>query len=179
MTRQTRTIFSNTYETLSNQFDVYPWNDHFTADELQNLTDDDKWQIIYDDNDFYFDDTLQTLKEIDKLIPNRIIAVANVGTWRGRVTGYKWVGNTDNIIYTMSSCDSIELYSDGYNICMDGYHHDGHNHCIFRMIKDDVSDEVIDRLEDALYSGNAEKADYYIRKYTKSLLPMFRSQFYV
>lgn len=59
---------------------------------------------------------------------------------------------------------------------MDGYHHDGHNHCTFRMLKDDVSDEIIDRMEDALYR-DTDKADYYIRKYTQSLRPMFKTQF--
>lgn len=177
MARPTRTIYANTYEALQEQFDAYEWSELYTAEELSELTDDDKWTRIYSENDFYFDDTRYCLKEIDKLIPNRIIAVADIGTWRGRVTGYKWVGGAEDIIYTMSRCDSIELYSDGYNIAMTGYHHDGRNHCTFRMIKDNVSDEIIDRMEDALYSGDAEKADYYIRKYTKSLVPFFKTQF--
>lgn len=176
MTRPTRTIYANTYESMRNQFDNYDWGDLYTADELADLTDDDKWKVIYSDNDFYFDDTRYCLKEIDKLIPNRIIAVANVGTWRGSCSGYAWIDGADNILYTMSNCDAIELYSDGYNICMDGYHHDSSNHCTFRMIKDNVSDEIIERIEDALYSDNG-KADYYIRKYTKSLVPFFKTQF--
>lgn len=177
MARPIRTIYSNTYEALSNQFDSYDWADMYDTDELSVLTDEAKWQIIYNDNDFYFDDTRYCLKEIDKLIPNRIIAIADIGTWQGRRYGYKWVGGAEDIIYTMSSCDAIELYSNGYDICMDGYHHDGHNHCTFRMIKDDVSDEIIDRMEDALYSGDTDKADYYIRKYTQSLRPVFKTQF--
>lgn len=141
--------------------------------ERENLKDNgfedydtvDVTDSIYDSIDMSFEDERSNLFRI---IDGRIIAIASMGTWNGRKSGYKILGNNLNEVLTCGiSCDEKEIYCDGFNVLAHGYHHDGHNYVEFRELREDTNYQ---NLLDKLYS-NVEVSREEIRRYTKSLRP--------
>lgn len=128
-------------------------------------TDEEITQTIYDHIDMYFDDECVNLS---KRLDGRIVAIANLGLWNGRRTGYKILGdNLNEVVSCGIGCDEKRVYCDRYNVLAEGYHHDGSNSVEFRELREDTNYDV---LLDKLYSGvPVTRAD--IRKYTKSLRP--------
>lgn len=132
-----------------------------TADDI---SDDD----IYEERNFYsqvdYDDAHVNL---NKILPNNILIIANLGLWSGRYSGYKEINNNNlNSILNQAQGNYYHVYYDGYNVKADDSHHDGTNHYTFRLIKDNVN---IDNLLEKLYNGTATRND--INNYTKSLRP--------
>ena len=174
MSRRTTTYYSNSFAALYAEFNRDDWQEFcdMNGENFSDFTDNAKWEYVYEWDRIYFQDFVSALKGIDS---NRIIAVGNVGTWRGNRSAYKELARMDDIPYIAGgSCDEITFFSDGYNLCFSGNHHDGSNHITFRELKDDVSEEVYARLLDAIYN-DADNKDYYIKKYTRSLLPKLKS----
>ena len=128
-------------------------------------TEENVTQELYDHIDMYFQDELSNL---NKTLDSRILAIANMGLWNGRRSGYKILGNNLNEILTCGiGCDDKEIYCDGFNVLAEGYHHDGTNYVEFRELKEDTNyEELLNKLYDNQPVTRAE-----IRKYTKSLLP--------
>ena len=107
----------------------------------------------------------------DMLIPEndeKIIAIANIGLWNGRRSGYKLMGYNLNNILDYFSCDYIKVYADRYNIHSEASHHDGTHYVTFRMIKPNLSDEQVENFLNKVYNGTHTKRD--ITKYTSSLV---------
>ena len=103
------------------------------------------------------------------LTDGRILAIADLGLWNGRKQGYKILYEFANSIFSISE-DYNEYYSDGYNIRANCTHHDGTNHILYRVIREDRN---IQNLLDAIYNGEEitrKKLNYY----TKSLHPYVR-----
>lgn len=97
-----------------------------------------------------------------------IIVIGDLGRWNGRVMGYKMIdsGNIKDCLY--SDTDFTEWYVDKYgDFRADAIHHDGTNHYLYRVFKDGVTDEQIERLQDKIYFGKATRAD--ITRVTKRL----------
>lgn len=115
-------------------------------------------------NDDYLDDERINLNiEVD----GKILIIADLGLWDGRHSAYKIMEskNIKDILY--SKCDLAEWYSDGKDIRFKGIHHDGTNHYLYRVIRNDVD---VDEFLDELYDGE-RISDEEIEKYTKSLHP--------
>lgn len=131
-------------------------------EEFEDTTTDVN-TAVYEDIDMWFDDeTLNLSKHLD----GRILAIASMGLWDGRKSGYKILGNNLNEILTSSiGCDEKEVYCDAYNVYAEGYHHDGRNNVEFREIREDRN---IENLLDKVYSGK-EVTRREINYYTKSL----------
>ena len=133
----------------------------YTEDEV---TDDMIYNALNDDNSFWFDSVIQELRNIGN--GNTIIAIADIGRWNGRFSGYKEYSSLEEIAYT--DCDYETIYVDGYgNLRKDESHHDGNNHILYRYWKNDITDEQRDNFLDMLYNGTATSKD--ITRYTKAI----------
>ena len=67
-------------------------------------------------------------------------------------------GNIKDCLY--SDTDMTEWYVDRYgDLRADAVHHDGTNHYLYRVFKDNASPEQIERLQEKIYFGKATRAD--------------------
>ena len=107
---------------------------------------------------------------LNKTLNGNIIAIADVGRWDGRRTGYKILSNNLNQVLSFMKCDSINCYADQYNVRADLYHHDGVHHVEYRELREDTNYQV---LLDKLYCQEPVSREE-IRRYTKSLRPCIK-----
>ena len=130
-----------------------------------NITEADITEEVYFNIDMWFEDELVNL---NKQLDGRVLAIASIGRWNGRVSGYRILNNNLNEVVKASiGCDEKHVYCDRYNVLAEGYHHDGKNYVEFREIREDKN---IDTLLNKLYRNEpVSRAD--IRRYTKSLRP--------
>lgn len=156
MDKNIRIIWDNT------DVDIDKWD--FDPDWIEEYkpTDEQKYERMYDDLNFFIDD-----ERINLDIPcNKILMIADLGLWNGRKQGYKIVdGNVKNILYT--DCDYAKWYADEKDIRGKLIHHDGTNYVLYREIKDM---DTIDEFTDMIYNG-VEIDDELLDKYTNSLRP--------
>lgn len=126
-------------------------------------TDEAIEDIITDNIDnWYVEETRSLWKQLD----GRILAIASMGLWNGKKTGYKILGDNLNEVLTSTiGCDEKEVYFDGHNIKAEGYHHDGRNFVEYREIREDKN---IDRLLNKIYD-NEPVTRQMINYYTKPL----------
>ena len=137
-------------------------------EENTDITEEDVTEELYNNIDLNFEDETCNL---DKELNGRILAIANLGLWNGRRSGYKILGtNLNEILTSTIGCDEKEVYCDRYNVYAHGYHHDGYNTVEFREIREDRN---IDNLTDKLYSGMPVTRRE-INYYTKSLRPYIK-----
>lgn len=130
-------------------------------DNPYDIEENDVWEFINESLDNQIDDERHNL---DIKTDGRILLIADIGRWNGRVPGYRLLeGNIKNILY--SNADCVEWYSDGHNIRATAYHHDGTNYYIYKEVREDRN---IQRLLDAIYSGK-EITTNMMKYYTKSL----------
>ena len=129
----------------------------------EGYSEEDRIDLMYDINNEYIADERMNLH----IKTNGIVAIGDIGRWNGRVTGYREMGQyLDDCLY--SDCDYVTWYIDRYgNFRMDGIHHDGNNHYLYREWKDGLSDEQKDNFLNKVYYGSVTKRD--ISRYTKSL----------
>jgi hypothetical protein len=129
---------------------------------IEEITDEDlcnEKNYLYEE---YFNDEMDNLNvELD----GRIIAIASLGLWNGRVSGYKIGGTNLNEIMIMGNEDYIKIWSDGYNIRKKSEHHDGTNKLLFRMIREDKN---IDNLTNMIYDNKIISKNI-LNYYTKSI----------
>lgn len=143
------------------------WEDYFKEieeDRGEELTEEEKYELMIESNNLFLEDERVNL---DIQTNNPIIAIADLGLWHGRVTGYKIINscNIKDILY--GDCYYAEWYSDGYNVKATMVHHDGTNYIEYREIADGVN---IDKFLDKLYNQEeVTRAD--INRYTRSILP--------
>lgn len=137
--------------------------EHLKENDFEDWETVDVTDTIYEDINMWFEDEESNLY---KVLDGRILAIANMGLWNGRRTGYKILGNNLNEVLTSTiGCDEKEVYCDAYNVYAEGYHHDGRNYVEFREIREDRD---IDRLLNKIYN-NEEVTRREINYYTKSL----------
>lgn len=130
------------------------------------ISDDEINEEINDWQSMDYDD--QYRYNLNKELDGKIIAIANIGLWNGRRSGYKIMGYNLNNVLDSFSCDYIKVYADRYNVHSEASHHDGTHYVTFRMIKPNLSDEQVENFLDKLYNGTHTSRD--ITKYTKSLV---------
>lgn len=157
-------IWSNTdidFEQWKN--DMMEYVEETYGDDRDNVSEDDVWHFIHSELDFQLE---CERKNLNQQTDGRIIAIADIGRWNGRVNGYKIIdANVKEILY--SGADYTSWYGDGHNIISIQHHHDGTNYVEYRVIREDRN---IDNLLEAIYNGeeiSRKKLNYY----TKSLYP--------
>lgn len=107
-----------------------------------------------------------TLRDLNITVEENILAIADIGRWNGRRTGYKVLGSNITSIFS-TDCEKVMWYSDGHNIKSILAHHDGRNYVEYRIIKDPTN---INNLLKKLYNGE-EVTRAMINHYTRSLAP--------
>lgn len=171
MTGKEHTIFKSTlFLTLEEENDwkkdIAMWmNDCTCKDDGTEYTEDD-----YEVTERFYEDVWDMYDcekaNLNKSLPNNIIALADVGRWNGRFTGGKIMGsNLNEILYT-GQCDDIYVYYDRYDVCSVMAHHDGRHYVTYRMVKDGID---ADWLLEKQMDGELSSKD--ITRYTKSLKP--------
>ena len=100
-------------------------------------------------------------------LSNNVIALADLGLWNGRKSGYKILGKNVNCIFDISE-DENHYYADGRNIRAKCVHHDGTNYILYRKLKDGVT---VEQIESLLLKNDYCLTPQQISKYTESLRP--------
>ena len=135
--------------------------DKISEEALYNICED--WDRCW------FENEQSVMEKLDRKW-NEVIAIAGLGLWNGRRTGYKDYRHLQDIMYT--SCDYEKIYVDGYgNLRKRESHHDGVNTILYRQWKDDITDIQKDNFRNKCYEGCLTKQDIY--RYTKSLGKLF------
>ena len=136
--------------------DYEDWREYL-EEEFPDLSEDERYLKMLEINNDYLDDERVNL---DIQLSQPIIAIADLGLWFGRRCGYKEIqsGNIRDCLY--SHYDYTTWYVDKLgDLRCDDVHHDGTNHYLYRVFKDDVSDTQRENLEDKLFRGVATRAD--------------------
>lgn len=112
---------------------------------------------VNEENGYYLEAERENL---DIQLSQPIIVIGDFGRWNGRVTGYKEItsGNIADCLY--SNCDYVEWYIDKLgDLRADASHHDGSNHYLYRVFKDDVTDRQKENFEYKIYTGTVTRKD--------------------
>lgn len=146
------------------------FEDYLEMNEMEETFEDLAEYRKFDIVDEYMQDCLDAQRtNLDVDVHSPIIAIADLGLWDGRVTGYKELksSNISDCLYT--DCDFAEWYCDAYDFRAKMEHHDGTNYILYRMRKENISDTQWETFLWKIYEGKADRAD--ITRYTKSLMP--------
>lgn len=132
------------------------------ADGEEELTEDQLTDAVYEDvnNSYEYE-----VENLDRELDGKILAVASLGLWNGRKTGYKILGSNLKEVVSSFGCDDVKIYVKGSNIYFEGRHHDGTNYIEFREIK---NADNIDNLTNKLYAGESVSRSQ-LNYYTKPL----------
>lgn len=139
-----------------NSLDYEDWR-CFLEEEYPELTEQQRMKLMYELNVDYLNDERVNL---NIQLSRPILVIGDIGRWNGRVSGFKEIpsGNIRDCLY--SDCDYTTWFVDKLgDLRCDAIHHDGTNHYLYRVYKDGVSEEQIDRLKDKIYDGTATRAD--------------------
>lgn len=149
----TKFRFDEIKSTLAEEWDEDP----------ENIDDNDVWDRVYNEIDWSYNDELLNLN-VDT--EGEIIAIASMGLWNGRCSGYAILdkNNLKEILYCGNK-DFNHLYYDGFNVYKKASHHDGTNHIMFREVRPDVD---IEKLFDKIYN-NKPISKATLNRYTRSL----------
>jgi len=143
----------------------------YLEEEYPDADEQDQYRIIDDLNYQYLGDERMNLNITVE--SGNIIAIADLGFWYGRKSGYKFIpsGNIADCLY--SDCNHNEWYVDRYNNlrCI-ASHHDGTNHYLYREVKPGITETQLENFTDKIYNGTVKPAD--ITRYTKALGPYIR-----
>ena len=145
--------------------DICEWmNDCKDEDDEPYTVDDYKiTERFYDDIWNVYDCERVNL---NRELPNNVIAIGEVGLWNGTRKGGKVLGkNLNEILYT-GSCDDISVTYDRYNVHSILAHHDGRHYMMYRMVKEGYDAEEL--LDKYVYE------DKDIMRYTTSLVPYIK-----
>lgn len=136
--------------------DYEDWRDDLEA-EFPDLSEDERYMMMYDRNDEYLEDERRNL---NIQLGQPILVIADLGLWDGRHSGYKEIhsGNIRDCLY--SDCEYCTWFVDRFgDLRCDATHHDGINHYLYRTWKDGTTEAQMDRLKNKLYEGTATRAD--------------------
>jgi len=138
--------------------------------ERMSKNDDDFYGWKNEQETFWFQSEEENL---NVELNTRILAIADVGRWNGRVMGYKELtGNLSSILRSMN-VDYLKVYVADREVKATGHHHDGTNYVTFRAWKDSTTDAQKERVTEAIYNlGYTVTMEYVmhlIKKYTRSL----------
>ena len=115
------------------------------------------------------DEMLETERlNLDIQYNQPIIIIGDLGLWNGRAHGYKDIpsGNIKDCLY--SDTDMTEWFLDEKgDLRAEAAHHDGTNYYLYRVFKDNVTEEQIEDFKDKIYHGTLTEKD--IDKYTHRL----------
>lgn len=180
-------IWGNTLDELNPK--SRNWRGFLKEIGLSKADEDVQYNAIADLNQDYWYDEKLALSEIDHSISLRdngynrfytIIAVGSIGRWDGRVSGYRFIKNLEDILYSdVHGCDYFTLWCDRH-LRLSGYHHDGSNSMTFLLFSGDSNewyntDGENKFLDDLACGRPISKARWH--KYTRSLRPFIKEYY--
>lgn len=172
MTLKEHTIFkSHLFLTLEEENawkeDIAMWmNDCTCKDDGSEYTkDDDEVQERFNEDVWDMYDCEKA--NLDKELPNKVIAIADIGRWDGRHHGGLILKSNLNAVLYIGDCDDINVYWDRYNVQSIMAHHDGRHYVTYRMVKEGVDPDWL--LDKHVYGEGLTSQE--ITRYTKSLVP--------
>ena len=128
----------------------------------KTITDEKLYDECYENNSMWFDDERENLSSVDDY--GELIAIADIGRWNGRVSGYKIIKDLPDVLY--SSCDYERVYVDSNgDLRKEESHHDGSNSILYRYLKESLTEEQRDNFLDKIYNGECTQKD--ITRYTR------------
>ena len=134
-------------------------------EDYPDLSDAEKEQMMYELNNDYL---LDERANLNIQLSQPILVIAQLGLWNGIKPGYREIesGNIKDCLY--SNYDFTTWFVDRRgDLRCDDIHHDGTNHYLYRVWRDDVSETKRDRLKARIYEGIATRED--IARVTKRL----------
>lgn len=128
---------------------------------LKTLSDDTIINECSELNRIWYDDAKSELKMADR--GESLIAIADLGFWNGRHSGYKEFKSLADCLSTND--DDLELYVDS-NGDLRRYtsNHDASSYVLFRYWKEGLTDRQKENFIDKVYNGNYTKKD--VTRYT-------------
>ena len=143
------------------------WEDCLKDWEPEITDEDEQWMLVNQWNNEYLEDERANLN-VD--LHAGILAVADLGLWNGRKSGYKEMGTNIRNCLGGTCGDYVTWYVDelGDLRCED-CHHDGTNYYTYRAWKEGVSPLQMENLEWKIYCGKATRKD--ITRLTRKLGP--------
>lgn len=136
--------------------DFEDWKDDL-AEQYPDLTENELYSKMYEINAEYLGDERINL---NVQLSQPILVIADLGRWDGRYNGYAEIesGKICDCLY--SNMDMCEWYVDKYgDLRADAVHHDGTNHYLYRVYKDNATETQIENLKDKIYNGKATRTD--------------------
>lgn len=155
------------YDSMVSEEDFDYARDFLKDFENDNPSEDDIYDQAYFEKQVEFDDFEKMLKTIDKDINLDIIALADVGRWNGRFSGYKELRGLGDILNVGGSIEELKYFIDGKDLKSVQYHHDGTNYIVYRMLKPYLSDYI--------YKKILEGSEKHIKRYTSPLGGIIKS----
>jgi len=144
--------------------DFGSWKDDLIQ-EYPTYSEDALYEKMVDINNEYLNDERMNL---DIQLSRPIIVIADLGLWDGNRSAYKDInsGNIKDCLY--SSTDMTEWYVDkNGDFRADAVHHDGTNSYLYRVFKENVSDEMRENFKGKILRGSLTEED--INKYTDKI----------
>lgn len=130
-------------------------------------SEEEKYYIIEELNNQYLEDERANL---NILLDDDIIILADVGRWDGRHRGYKELhsNNIADCLQFSQDCNYAEWWVDSYgNLKSRQSHHDGTHYLLYRAWKKGVTEEQKENMLEGLYNGIISQRT--IRRYTEGI----------
>ena len=150
MNAQRHIIWSN------HELDYEDWKDDLEK-EYPDLSDDERYSLMYEINDGYLDDERVNL---DIQLDTPILMIADLGRWNGRFPCYVEIKSVNIKDCLESQMDYLTWYVDHLgDLRCDAVHHDGTNHYLYRCYKQGIRESQIDLLKEKILAGTATRTD--------------------
>lgn len=130
--------------------------------DIEDICDSYVWDYISELEQDDFDMFKNSLEGFDKTLDGELIMIADIGTWKGRVSGYSCLCNIADMIKTFG--DENEVFVEDGDLHVHSSDHDGSTSSVVRMIKPGRNSDI---LRAKIYNQNAEQS--YIDNFTKKL----------
>lgn len=140
------------------------------GEPIEDISDDDIWNEAYELASMYYDDEKCNL---NKVLDGEVICIADIGTWNGRRSTHKTLGNNLNEVLTafVNGQSDITIEYDGVNIVSRESHHDGCNYYTFREVKPNAPESFKEKLEfhEPISNNEIKRHTRSLRKYIKDI----------
>ena len=153
----------------NDNIDFSDWEELFAEEEElreTTLSETEKWDFIDEELTRWLDNERDNLSGI--IYPNGIVAIADLGRWNGRHSGYKLInsGKVSDCLY--SNCDYVEWKVNSHHQfeCRES-HHDETNYIQYRAFKENISETQKNNFLDKIYNGTYKPSD--VSRYTKPI----------
>ena len=136
-------------------------------EEYPELTEDQRIEKMYEMN---ADNLEEERDNLNILVSGEILAIADLGLWHGRRTGYKEITSRriSDCLYSERDTEWATWWVDGRgDLCAEFIHHDGRNYVTYREWKEGVSETQKENLKVKLMQGEATRKD--ITRLTRKL----------